>query len=229
MLDEVDLVDVAPPDRRAHRLGRRRTRRPSSSAPTGRSGPVPGTVPGTRPSRTCRGQDVVSRTDGCAAAAGTARAERAPSGATARRGRSRGRGRPRAPRRPARRSRARAGTPRSAERALGRLELEHRPRRERAALRKSTPSPRSSTCVRSSAEWISRPASSGSITFIGKKPYATVPKASRSQCESVPWRSRDGARVAPGSVVASHAAMASQSGVSSGERVPPQRSIVSSS
>ena len=51
--------------------------------------------------------------------------------------------------------------------------------------RKSRPKTRSSTWTRSSAEWTSRAATSGSIVRIGKKPYATVPKASRSQWLSV--------------------------------------------
>src|SRR5512133_237499 len=51
--------------------------------------------------------------------------------------------------------------------------------------RKRTPSSRSSTAIRSSAEWTRRAATSGSIVRIGKKPYATVPKASRSQWLSV--------------------------------------------
>ena len=72
---------------------------------------------------------------------------------------------------------------------------------ERAAARRnSTPSSRSSTCVRSSAEWIRRAASSDSIVLIGKKPYATVPNASRSQCESVKPAQQSGASFAPGSV-----------------------------
>ena len=51
--------------------------------------------------------------------------------------------------------------------------------------RKRTPSSRSSTGTRSSAEWISRAAVSASIVRIGKKPYETVPNASRTQWLSV--------------------------------------------
>ena len=56
----------------------------------------------------------------------------------------------------------------------------------RATWRKQrTPSSRSSTATRSSAECTRRAASWGSIVRIGKKPYATVPNASRSQWLSV--------------------------------------------
>ena len=46
----------------------------------------------------------------------------------------------------------------------------HRPRVAATWRRNRTPSSRSSTAIRSSAEWISRAASSGSIVRIGKKP-----------------------------------------------------------
>ena len=118
------------------------------------------------------------------------------------------------------------------EGAVRGAELEHRhfSASERAAARRnSTPRPRSSTCVRSSAEWISRAATSVSIVLIGKKPYATVPNASRSQCESVKPEQQSGASLAPGSVSSTQVETASQSGVSSSERVPPERSIVSRS
>ena len=92
------------------------------------------------------------------------------------------------------------------EGAVRRPKLEHGYASERAAARrKSTPSPRSSTWVRSSAEWIRRAASSISIVRIGKKPYATVPNASRSQCESVKPEQQSGASLAPGSVSSTQA------------------------
>ena len=56
-----------------------------------------------------------------------------------------------------------------------------------------------------------------------------MPNASRSQCESVKPEQQSGASFAPGSVASTQPEIASQSGVSSGERVPPKRSIVSSS
>src|SRR6185503_16208769 len=107
------------------------------------------------------------------------------------------------------------------ERTFRRAQLEHRYPSERAAARRnSTPSPRSSTCVRSSAEWMSREASSTSIVRNGKKPYATVPKASRSQCESVKPAQQRGASFAPGSVSPTQSEIAVQRGVSRAERVP---------
>ena len=87
--------------------------------------------------------------------------------------------------------------------------------------RNSTPSSRSSTGIRSSAEWISRAASSGLIVRIGKNPYATVPNASRSQWESVNPATQIGASRAPGSIPATNDSIADQSGVPSSERVPP--------
>ena len=45
--------------------------------------------------------------------------------------------------------------------------------------RNCVPSSRSSTGMRSSAEWMRRPASSDDIVRMGKKPYAIVPNASR--------------------------------------------------
>ena len=56
-----------------------------------------------------------------------------------------------------------------------------------------------------------------------------MPNASRSQCESVKPAQQSGASFAPGSVVSTQSEIACQSGVSSGDRVPPKRSIVSSS
>ena len=53
--------------------------------------------------------------------------------------------------------------------------------------------------MRSSAEWIRRAASSASITRNGKKPYATVPKASRNQWLSVNPATQIGAGLASGS------------------------------
>ena len=55
------------------------------------------------------------------------------------------------------------------------------------------------------------------------------PNASRSQCESVKPAQHRGASFAPGSVSPTQSEIAVQSGVSSDERVPPKRSIVSSS
>ena len=104
VLDEIDLVDVAAPDRLAHRLDRAaRTPRRSSSAPTRRSANCP--------HGTCRGQDPdTSRT--ATAASGRAQGSGGSGDACRRSGRrerrSRGRGRPRGPRRRGRRSRARA-------------------------------------------------------------------------------------------------------------------------
>ena len=105
VLDEVDLVDVAAPDRRAHRLDRFGVVRVGPRPlPLARPRRVPGTDPGTCPAR--------SRPR---AAAGTARAApETPSGGAAPRGRSRGRDPLRGARRRARRTHARAGTPRSA-------------------------------------------------------------------------------------------------------------------
>ena len=58
--------------------------------------------------------------------------------------------------------------------------LAHDARRSLATERSmSTPSSRSSTRMRSFAEWTSFVASSGSMSRIGKKPYATVPNVSR--------------------------------------------------
>ena len=64
---------------------------------------------------------------------------------------------------------------------------------------------------------------------IGKKPYATVSNAARSQCVSVKPEQQSGATRAPGSVSATQSSIAPQSGVSIEERVPPQRSIHSRS
>ena len=84
--------------------------------------------------------------------------------------------------------------------------------------------------MRSSAEWTSDAATSGGSSPVdGKKPYATVPNASRSQWLSVKPAQASGATAAPGSTSATHSSSACQSGVSSGERVPPRASIHSSS
>ena len=78
--------------------------------------------------------------------------------------------------------------------------LAHQAPTDIAAARSAwTPSSRSSTGIRSSAEWMSRAASSPSIALCGKKPYATVPNASRIQCESVKPAQTSGASRAPGS------------------------------
>ena len=79
------------------------------------------------------------------------------------------------------------------------------------------------------AEWTSSVASSASIARIGKKPYATVPNASRIQWLSVKPDRHIGARPASGSFLRTHASSVSQSGDSIGERVPPDASIQSSS
>ena len=62
---------------------------------------------------------------------------------------------------------------------------------------------------------------------MGKKPYATVPNASRSQWLSVKPARQTGATFAAGSSAATKLSIASHSGVSSGERVPPCPSIQS--
>ena len=49
--------------------------------------------------------------------------------------------------------------------------------------------------------------------MIGKNPYATVPKASRSQCESVNPAQQSGASFAPGSLCSTQSAIACHSGV----------------
>src|SRR5690348_17763253 len=65
---------------------------------------------------------------------------------------------------------------------LERVELDGHPSRARAACRiHSTPSSRSATGMRSSAEWMSVALTSAGIVRMGKKPYATVPNAARSQ------------------------------------------------
>ena len=68
-----------------------------------------------------------------------------------------------------------------------------------------------------------------SIAFCGKNPYATVPKASRIQWESVKPAQTSGTRRAPGSISPTQLSSADQSGVSIGERVPPSRSYHSRS
>ena len=83
--------------------------------------------------------------------------------------------------------------------------------------------------MRSSVEWINREASCGSIAFIGKKPYATVPNASRTQWLSVNPATQTGRTVASGSTFATKLSIASQSGVQSSLRVPPRPSIHSRS
>src|SRR5205085_8244435 len=83
--------------------------------------------------------------------------------------------------------------------------------------RKRTPSSRSSTGTRSFAEWISRAAVSGSIARAGKNPYATVPNASRIQCESVKPATQTGAATAAGSSAATNDCTASHSGPLTGE------------
>ena len=72
-------------------------------------------------------------------------------------------------------------------------------------------------------------ASSGGMSRAGKKPYATVPKASRSQWLSVKPELQIGTAFAPGSLSATNDSTACQSGVSSAERVPPWASTHSSS
>ena len=74
-----------------------------------------------------------------------------------------------------------------------------------------------------------RAASSASITRNGKKPYATVPKASRNQWLSVNPATQIGAGLASGSTSLIQPAIASQSGVWIGERVPPCASSLSNS
>jgi hypothetical protein len=93
----------------------------------------------------------------------------------------------------------------------------------RAACRSQlTPASRSETGIRSSAECTSPAATSGgSSPVVGKKPYATVPNASRSQWLSVKPTHASGAAIAPGSVSATHSSSARQSGESSGDHVPP--------
>ena len=77
------------------------------------------------------------------------------------------------------------------------------------------PSSRSSTWMRSSAEWTSSDATSGSIVRIGKKPYATVPNASRIQWLSVkPAPSRSGRPPPAARPARTNDATASQSGPS---------------
>ena len=182
VLHEIDLVDVPARDRGAHGLHRRpRSPRRSRSAPTPRSRTSPRPMLGAGSGS--------SRTDTAASgSAGTARAGAAPScGGAARRARSRGRGRLAGPRRRGRRSHAR-------EVRLDLLERTCRRHAARARLTRAS----GAACAqeldaelevvdwyRSSAEWIRRAASSTSIVRNGKKPYATVPNASRSQCESV--------------------------------------------
>ena len=109
------------------------------------------------------------------------------------------------------------------ERARRLVELEHRyPQTDCAAWRSQrTPSSRSSTGTRSSAEWMSRAAVSESIARAGKKPYATVSNACRNQCESVKPATQMGAATAPGSSASTNDCTASQSGPPICERVPP--------
>ena len=64
---------------------------------------------------------------------------------------------------------------------------------------------------------------------IGKNPYATVPNASRSQWLSVNPATEMGSTAASGSISATKLSTASQSGVSSADRVPPRPSIHSKS
>src|SRR5256885_14055551 len=75
--------------------------------------------------------------------------------------------------------------------------------------------------MRSSAEWINVAARSADIARSGKKPYATVPNAARSQWLSVKPEQIIGTGAAPGSVSATNDSSADQSGVASGESVPP--------
>ncbi len=92
-----------------------------------------------------------------------------------------------------------------------------------------TLSSRSSTGMRSSAEWMSVAETSAGIVRMGKKPYATVPNASRSQWLSVKPGHASGTARAPGSVSATNDSIARQSGVSSDDRVPPCASPKTSS
>ena len=55
----------------------------------------------------------------------------------------------------------------------------------------------------------------------GKKPYAIVPNASRSQWLSVNPAQITGTGAAPGSISATNDSAADHSGVASGDRVPP--------
>ena len=72
-----------------------------------------------------------------------------------------------------------------------------------------TPSSRSATGMRSSAEWTSVAATSGGSSPVeGKKPYATVPNASRSQWLSVKPAHTSGAAFAPGSTSATNSSSA---------------------
>ena len=75
--------------------------------------------------------------------------------------------------------------------------------------------------ARSSAEWMRRAASSGSIARSGKNPYATVPNFWRTQWLSVKPATQIGAALAPGSADSTQELTASHSGVRSAERVPP--------
>ena len=78
--------------------------------------------------------------------------------------------------------------------------------------------------MRSFAEWMSFVATSVSIAFTGKKPYATVPYASRRKWLSVNPGQAMGPSAAPGSSSWTYESSASQSGVSIGDRVPPTAS-----
>ena len=63
-----------------------------------------------------------------------------------------------------------------------------------------TPSSRSSTGIRSFAEWMSSVASSVSIVFSGKYPYATVPNASPQEVAVRESWARHRRQCAPGSI-----------------------------
>ena len=71
---------------------------------------------------------------------------------------------------------------------------------------------------------MSVPASSVSIVFSGKYPYAVVPNACRKKWLSVNPGHAMGAMRAPGSIWAVNSSSASQSGVRISERVPPTAS-----
>ena len=175
MLDEVDLVDVAAPDRLAHGLDRVAVVRFGPRAlPLPDSRRVPGTDP-----RTCPGRPRPR------AAAGTAPAAQARScGAAAPRGRSRGRDRPRAPRRRARRS------PCSREVGLDRLERAARASAARARLRRASARGRAEEV---DAEARDRPRASARRRSGSAGPPARPPSSSAGRSRRRPCRTPRGA------------------------------------
>ena len=216
VLHEVDLVDVALGDRRAHRLDRRRVLRLR---------PAPAPVPDREAPRRRAGAHRRARSSTRPPAAGTAPAAagRRPAAASRSRGsrRRRARTRRRARRTPPPRARARG-------------------RRATPARRSTADGPRGEAQpVEPELEVVDRDAlvrrmdelrrHLGRHRARGKNPYATVPNASRSQWLSVNPAQQIGTARAPGSISATNASTASQSGVSSAERVPPSASSQSMS